>query len=213
MAKQPDYPPPLQQDELRRLIATAQGGSGKRASEASSKACLHNMRLVCQMARWFASRALTMDDLIQEGYVVLTRCVKNFDLTMMNNSGTPVRFSTYATRSLKHGFCVLQRAAAKRAKHELFDVDGDEWHPAWSIDEYDRPAECVSQYRTVLPSVMRQVLTERERRILDMRVRGTTMEEVGAVCSISKERVRQLQARALKKLALALGHYGKTNSL
>lgn len=70
----------------------------------------------------------------------------------------------------------------------------------------------VSPYRTVLQLAFREhlermlaTLQEKERRILEMRFglhgqQEHTLEEVGRVLGITRERVRQLEMRALKKL-------------
>ncbi|MEZ4389611.1 MAG: sigma factor-like helix-turn-helix DNA-binding protein [Polyangiales bacterium] len=55
-----------------------------------------------------------------------------------------------------------------------------------------------------------EVLSSRERWILDRRVlspedEGETLEALGRRLGVSKERVRQLEARALQKLRGALG--------
>ncbi|PPJ48963.1 RNA polymerase factor sigma-32 [Rhizobium sp. KAs_5_22] len=54
-------------------------------------------------------------------------------------------------------------------------------------------------------------LNERENRIIKARrltEDGATLEELGAELGISKERVRQIETRALEKLKAALTHYG-----
>jgi RNA polymerase sigma-32 factor len=50
---------------------------------------------------------------------------------------------------------------------------------------------------------MREQRIIRERQLAD---RGTTLEELGREFGVSKERVRQLEHRALRKLKTAIGH-------
>ena len=71
----------------------------------------------------------------------------------------------------------------------LYDIFGGEW-------EFPRPADFDGSLEYVLHS-----LTERERRVLDFRYKnGLTFEEIGKHFCVTRERVRQIYARALRKL-------------
>ena len=80
----------------------------------------------------------------------------------------------------------------------LYDIFGGEW-------EYPRPADFDGSLEYVLHS-----LTERERRILDFRYKdGLTFEEIGKRFCVTRERIRQIHAKALRKLR----HPGRLNYL
>lgn len=71
----------------------------------------------------------------------------------------------------------------------LYDIFGGEW-------EYPRPGDFDGSLEYVLHS-----LTERERRVLDFRYKdGLTFEEIGKRFCVTRERARQIYARALRKL-------------
>lgn len=71
----------------------------------------------------------------------------------------------------------------------LYDIFGGEW-------EYPRPGDFDGSLEYVL-----YTLTERERRVLDFRYNdGLTFEEIGKRFCVTRERARQIYARALRKL-------------
>ena len=71
----------------------------------------------------------------------------------------------------------------------LYDIFGGEW-------EYPRPADFDGSLEYVLHS-----LTERERRVLDFRYKeGLTFEEIGKRFCVTRERIRQIHAKSLRKL-------------
>ena len=71
----------------------------------------------------------------------------------------------------------------------LYDIFGGEW-------EYPRPADFDGSLEYVLHS-----LTERERRVLDFRYKdGLTFEAIGKRECVTRERIRQIHAKSLRKL-------------
>jgi len=211
MTKQSNYPLPLPQDEVRRLIAVAQKHNGPESDEARAKVCLHNMLLVCGLAGGY--HAAPMDDLIQEGYLALNRCVERFDLSRTHN-GRPIRFSTYAVWAIKNAFYRMGEQAETRTYHEWScDHVSDNLHPRLDADEFDQPADFVAKHLDKLSPALDRYLDNRERQVLDMRVKNVKLQDIGQTLSISKERVRQLESRALQKLAVAFNHRGPTISL
>lgn len=71
----------------------------------------------------------------------------------------------------------------------LYDIFGGDW-------EYPRPADFDGSLEYVL-----HLLTERERRILGFRYKeGLTYEEIGKRECVTRERIRQINAKALRKL-------------
>ena len=80
----------------------------------------------------------------------------------------------------------------------LYDIFGGEW-------EYPRPADFDGSLEYVLHS-----LTERERRVLDFRYKdGLTFEEIGKRFCVTRERIRQMHAKSIRKLR----HPGRLNYL
>ena len=80
----------------------------------------------------------------------------------------------------------------------LYDIFGGEW-------EFPRPGDFDGSLEYVLHS-----LTERERRVLDFRYKdGLTFEEIGKRECVTRERIRQIHAKSLRKLR----HPGRLNYL
>ena len=80
----------------------------------------------------------------------------------------------------------------------LYDIFGCEW-------EFPRPGDFDGSLEYVL-----HTLTERERRVLDFRYKdGLTFEEIGKRFCVTRERIRQIHAKSLRKLR----HPGRLNYL
>lgn len=164
-----------------------------------------NLRLIVALARKFAGRFATFEELVSDGNWTLLYAVEKFDCSR------GFRFSTYATHATQRDY---YRQIERRRKHALRQVsDGGELleqsgrdalatDDTEEIDPRDRFAEVLQAIQTRLD--------ERERVILAARfgiceqASGQTLRAVGEQLGLSKERVRQLQAQALEKLRAAL---------
>jgi RNA polymerase primary sigma factor/RNA polymerase sigma factor len=162
-----------------------------------------NRKLVFRAVRRWNSTRQTGDDLIGECCIVLIRAVRVY------NPWLGVRFSTYA-------FTCLLRALARQAQRwsgEWFarcvplEALGESGSPPADVEEpSSEPDSWLSEYfRDDHP-----LLSHREKAILMRRFRldrsneAQTLEQVGQLLGLSKERVRQVQAIALGKLRQAL---------
>lgn len=80
----------------------------------------------------------------------------------------------------------------------LYDIFGGEW-------EFPRPADFDGSLEYVLHS-----LTDRERRVLDFRYKdGLTFEEIGKRECVTRERIRQINTKAIRKMR----HFRRLNYL
>jgi RNA polymerase primary sigma factor len=178
-------------DEIERLLTMAR--------ETRDQIITANLRLVVSIARRFASELNSFDDLLSDGNLILMRAVEKFDYSR------GFRFSTYATHAIQRD---LYRQRRRRHDDEArlthgVDVVADDTdrtqEQAAAADEY------YTRYRE-LTARMQAELDERERCVLTMRfgLNGAdvphTLQEIGAKLGVSKERVRQLETRALEKL-------------
>ncbi len=159
-----------------------------------------NLALVLAMAkRSWASGEYA--DLVAEGNVALVRAVDRF------NCELGFKFSTYACRALTTAF---NRFGRKQSKHRdtmpfEFDPDREPIHRT-SPDSFSTP-ERIREIRDVVRSQEAQ-LTPVEQEVLRYRFGlfagqnppKLTLEKAGKVLGISKERVRQVQIRALRKI-------------
>ena len=158
-----------------------------------------NLRLVVSIAKRFASRENPLFELVSDGNITLMRAVEKFDFAR------GFRFSTYATWSLNRAFArgvPQQRRQRQRFgsldRHPL-DLAADD-----RADVLVAQAEQVSRYTRVRQ--MLHILNDRERHIiisrfgLDEGAVPATCRQLGDELGVSKERIRQIELRALEKL-------------
>lgn len=240
-----------------------------RDQDAMHQITLAHMRLVVAMAGRFRHFGLSMNDLIQEGYVGLLEAAARFE------PERDVRFSTYATwwirasmqdyilrnwsivrggtsSSQKALFFNLRRLRARLANGTeslsgdalykevsaalgvpeadvammdsrlsapdsslnapLADESGSAERQDFLVDGEPLPDEVVGELidlerRACWLNSALSALNDRELRIIKqrrLREEGATLEELGLALGISKERVRQIEARAMEKLKAAL---------
>jgi RNA polymerase primary sigma factor len=179
-------------------------------SELARKQLLEsNLRLVASIARKFAKSMADFEDLLSEGNGILLYAIDKFDF------GRGFRFSTYATHAIqRHYFRVIQRMQRKR-RIEV-DCPTDVLMDSVKAPESSMPSESP----TLTPEMLRQMtklLDQRELRIIQDRfglrskpAEDKTLKVLSDEMGLSKERVRQLQHRALGKLRVYLEEHGVT---
>jgi RNA polymerase primary sigma factor len=161
-----------------------------------------NMRLLVSIAKRHAARTHDFTELLSDGNVSLLSAVERFDYSRGN------KFSTYASWVIRKNYArsTLQEKCRRRrylTGHEewffeaVVDARSDE---EASLASAERARACVNRLLQLL-----EFLDQRERQIICMRLgldnaKRRTLENIGKQFGITKERVRQLQARAMKKL-------------
>ena len=160
-----------------------------------------NLRLVVSVAKKYgAGSLLSFNELVSDGNVSLMKAVEKFDYTTGN------RFSTYATWALYRNFA--RTIPDERKRVERFrpgDVALLELKPDYR--SAPRQAERVYTERTAQVKRFMRGLNERERAIVEMRYgfgsvdsKPKTLRQVGQRMGVTKERVRQIEIRALEKM-------------
>ena len=168
-----------------------------------------NTSLVLAMARRSRNSVVESTELVSEGNLALLRCVDKFDVAR------GFKFSTYACRAILASF---SRTAAKAGRQRTqFPTP---FEPAMERSDYIETRreiiehECVEELKHILFENS-AALTHVERRVLNARfsldqrtvkpgARRRTLDQVGDLLGVSKERVRQIQNQAMIKLRAVL---------
>ena len=161
-----------------------------------------NLRLVVSIAKRHVTPDQNFFELVSDGNLSLLRAVEKFDFARGN------KFSTYASWAIMKNFArtipgeYRQRDRFRTSHDELFSVTQEQ--RANPMVEETMQQDRISKIQKVLKR-----LDDRERQIivgrfgLDHTQEPRTLKEVGAELGVTKERIRQIEARALTKLRLA----------
>ena len=167
-----------------------------------------NIPLVLAMAKRSKLGGVDFTELISEGNMALLRSVDKFDCAR------GFKFSTYACRAILKSFArVALRTNRYRGRFPVeFDPDLERSDFIEQKRE-DAKIYCMDRLRDLLGNEDGADLSDIEKRVLRARfaIRETeeqekpmTLEQVGKVIGVTKERVRQIQNKALQKLRVAL---------
>lgn len=161
-----------------------------------------NLRLVVSIARRYVRQAVSFFELVSDGNMSLIRAVEKFDVSRGN------KFSTYASWAIMKNFAgtipdMLRHRGRFCTSHtEILSTVEDA-----RGDHYEQESAQIQRESHVQRILKR--LDERERQIVTSRfglTRGQeplTLRQVGAAMGVTKERVRQIQCRAMRKMRTA----------
>lgn len=158
-----------------------------------------NLRLVVAVAKKYIGSTGDLFEKVSEGNLSLMRAVEKFDYTR------GFKFSTYATWAIKKNYIraysneIKQTDRFRTGQEEVLDASpGHRSDPTSQLADQRRREDQVS-------GIMER-LTDRERQIISSRFgigsgrEPMTLKDVGVELGVSKERVRQIEARAMQKL-------------
>jgi RNA polymerase primary sigma factor/RNA polymerase sigma factor len=161
-----------------------------------------NLRLVVSIAKRHVTPSHDFFSLVSDGNVSLIRAVEKFDYARGN------KFSTYASWAIMKNFA---RSIPDEFKHQdRFRTSLDEMFLSRQDDRSDQYEQ--EQAQRLREEQIHRILSrldDREQKIiisrfgLDHQHEPLTLKEVGDDLGVTKERVRQLEARALDKLRIA----------
>ena len=158
-----------------------------------------NLRLVVSIAKRHVGPAENFFELVSDGNMSLMRAVEKFDFAR------GYKFSTYASWAIMKNFARTipdehrHRDRYRTSQAEMFASTEDDRSDVFEQEASQTQRE--AQVDKILDS-----LDEREQRIIIKRFglqRGQeplTLKQVGAELGVTKERIRQIEARALSKL-------------
>ena len=162
-----------------------------------------NLRLVVSIAKRHVTASEDFFGLVSDGNMSLIRAAEKFDYSRGN------KFSTYASWAIMRNFArtipneFKQRDRFRTSQDEAFAVQQDER----AIPSKEETAQMLRQQQV---EKILDRLDSREQTIiisrfgLDRRQEPKTLKEVGSDLGVTKERIRQIEARALSKLRLAV---------
>lgn len=161
-----------------------------------------NLRLVVSIAKRHVSGTEDFFGLVSDGNMSLIRAAEKFDYSRGN------KFSTYASWAIMKNFA---RTIPDEFKHrDRFRTSQDEMFSAKADQRSDELGQETAQsLRELQVERILSRLDEREQKIIISRFglnhsnEPLTLKEVGHELGVTKERVRQIEARALNKLRQA----------
>jgi RNA polymerase primary sigma factor/RNA polymerase sigma factor len=190
----PRHAKPSVMDEIERLY--------DEAVKTKNEIVRANLRLVVSIAKRHVTSTEDFFTLVSDGNMSLIRAVEKFDYSRGN------KFSTYASWAIMKNYArtipdeFKYRDRFRTSQEELFLGQQDARSDQTELESLQKLRE--QQVGRILSR-----LDEREQRIIISRFglnhsnEPLTLKEVGAEMGVTKERVRQIEARALNKLRLA----------
>lgn len=197
------FPPPLsKKEEYREFEKMAAGDELARA-----KLIEHNLRLVAHIVRKYYSSHPSSEDLVSIGSIGLIKAIDSFKFEC------GARFATYAAKCIQNEILMHFRSQKKLQSeisiNETIDIDKD-GNPLTYIDIIsvdDTIAEDIDKRVRLKRAyeLIGQVLTDREREIIEMRFglkyeEPLTQREVAEKLNISRSYVSRIEKSALDKI-------------
>jgi len=167
------------------------------ASELRNRILGANLRLVIRMAYKHVGPLANVNELISDGNISLMQAVEKFDYAR------GFRFSTYASWAILKNFA--KTIPEENYRGEKFVTgQGELLEAVPESTEAAREEEYASSVRSAINRVLAK-LSDREQQIVKCRFGigdedAQTLGEVGKEMKVTRERVRQIEARAIEKM-------------
>lgn len=183
---------------------------GHRVIECRGMIVRINLPLVLAMAKRTKLTGLDFNELISEGNMALLRSVEKFDCSR------GFKFSTYACRAILKSFSRVAMRASRYRSHFPTEFDANLERSDYLTEKRDElENDCVDELKQILLKNLAN-LSDVERTVINERfaIRPAlpgepkpapkTLEQVGEIIGVTKERVRQIQNKALRKIRTVL---------
>jgi RNA polymerase primary sigma factor len=170
----------------------------EQAARVKNEIVQANLRLVVSIAKRHMTHGQDLFELISDGNVSIMRAVDKFDYTR------GFKFSTYASWAVMKNYARTipeQRRIGERYQtgwDEMLDTVGTLTGDEAENDQQAAVRGTLDRMLATLDARERCIL--RQRYGLDDRGQPQTLEQIGRRLGVSKERIRQLEARAMTKL-------------
>jgi len=160
-----------------------------------------NLALVLAMAKRTRLGDLDFAEVVSEGNMALLRAVDKF------NVDRGFKFSTYACRAILKAFSRTSLKASKYKTRFPVEFEPEYEKSDWADRRRDAVEEdCVDELKQIVDRNLAE-LSEVEQTVIRRRFNwqqeedsAMTLEEVGQIIGVTKERVRQIQNKALTKI-------------
>jgi len=173
-----------------------------RAERVKNDILRANLRLVVSIARRHVGRSPHFFEVVSDGNLALMRAVEKFDYAR------GYKFSTYASWAVMRNYA---RTIPEQLYQSARLVTGVDEMLVSAPDRAEAARESVVEAARHLVSKGLALLTDRERDVvvrhygLGQDGQGMTLDQIGQMFGVTKERVRQIERRALNKIRLTLG--------
>ncbi len=173
----------------------------QRQYDIRSAIVANNMGLVLAMSKRINTQDIEFNDLVSEGNMALLRAAEKFDCSR------GWKFSTYACRAILKGFSKVaklnfryrSRFSVQLEPEMIKDNHTEQTREVKHNDWVDEVRYVVDQNLANLSDIERSVVKMRFYQKGENR-KPMTLKQVGEILGLTKERIRQIQNKALIKL-------------
>ena len=195
------FPPPLSHEDEIKYITLMKNGD----KDARNKLIEHNLRLVAHIVKKFDTNNNDIDDLIGIGTVGLIKGIDTYSLDKK------VKLTTYAAKCAENEILMYFRSNKKNSKNISiyegisYDKEGNEITilDVLKTKDPDYLEELYIKDNIVALKKYLNLLTPRERKIIDMRYGLNNQKEIAKIMKISRSYVSRIEKRAITKILRA----------